>query len=162
MMTPKAAANHTPSLGSDAPDDKMRAPYLGVHMRRPFCLFGHVTPHGPIQAMPWMCTRHNFTLTSPVNLQKLNVASAPYTTCSHACIKDVIINGDGSCGNGWVCEHRWPPIAGMAGFAKASNGMGNDHWWNEGNSAAWGRGGRAFIAITKQTPLERTFYTGEI
>ena len=27
-----------------------------------------------------MCTRHNFTLTSPLTLQKLNVASAPYTT----------------------------------------------------------------------------------
>ena len=39
-MTPKAAANHAPWLGSDAPDDKMR---------RPFCLFGHVTPHGPIR-----------------------------------------------------------------------------------------------------------------
>ena len=56
VMTPNAAANHTPSLGSDAPDDKMhapddkmRAPYLGVHVRRPFCLFGHVTPHGPIR-----------------------------------------------------------------------------------------------------------------
>ena len=49
VMTPNAAANHTPSLSSDAPDDKMRAPYLGVHMRRPFCLFGHVAPHEPIR-----------------------------------------------------------------------------------------------------------------
>ena len=49
LMTPKAAANHTPSLSSDAPDDKMHAPYLGVHVRQPFCLFGHVTPHGPIR-----------------------------------------------------------------------------------------------------------------
>ena len=49
VMTPNAAANHKPSLSSDAPDDKMRAPYLGVHVRRPFCLFGHVTPHGPIR-----------------------------------------------------------------------------------------------------------------
>ena len=49
VMTPKAAANHAPSHSSDAPDDKMRAPYLGVHVRRPFCLFGHVTPHGPIR-----------------------------------------------------------------------------------------------------------------
>ena len=38
-----------PLRRSDAPRDAMRAPYLGVHMRRPFCLFGHVTPHGPIR-----------------------------------------------------------------------------------------------------------------
>ncbi|KAF4532471.1 hypothetical protein B566_EDAN003047 [Ephemera danica] len=25
----------------------------------------------------------------------------------------VVINPDGSCGNGWVCEHRWPQIVGM-------------------------------------------------
>ena len=48
VMTPNTAANHTPSLGSDAPDDKMRAPYLEGHVRRPFCLFGHMTPHEPI------------------------------------------------------------------------------------------------------------------
>ena len=67
MMTPKAVANHTPSLSSDVPDDKMHAPYLGVHVRRAFCLFGHVTD--------------GYTSsTSPVTLQKLNVASAPYTT----------------------------------------------------------------------------------
>ena len=49
VMTPNAAANQAAPLGSDAPDDKMRAPYLGVHVHRPFCLFGHVTPHGPIR-----------------------------------------------------------------------------------------------------------------
>ena len=49
VMMRIAAANHAPSLGGDPPDDKMRAPYLGVHVRQPFCLFGHVTPHGPIR-----------------------------------------------------------------------------------------------------------------
>ena len=62
VMTPNAAANHTPSLSSDAPDNKMRAPYLGVHVCRPFCLFGQ-------SGMPCMRTRHNSTLTSPVTLQ---------------------------------------------------------------------------------------------
>ena len=38
-----------PSLSSDAPDDKMRTPYLGVHVRRSFFLFGHVTSHEPIR-----------------------------------------------------------------------------------------------------------------
>ena len=48
-MTSNAAANQAPLRRSDAPSDTMRAPYLGVHVRRPFCLFGHVTPHGPIR-----------------------------------------------------------------------------------------------------------------
>ena len=40
-------ANHAASLTRQVPSDKICAPYLGVHVRRPFCLFGHVTPHGP-------------------------------------------------------------------------------------------------------------------
>ena len=74
-MTPNAAANHMPSLSSDAPDDKMRTPYLGVHMCAPFCLFGHVTTHGQ-SGMPWIPYT---SVTSPVTLQKLKVASALYT-----------------------------------------------------------------------------------
>ena len=46
VMTPNAATNHTLSLSSDSPNDKMRAPYLEVHVRTPYCLFGHVTPQG--------------------------------------------------------------------------------------------------------------------
>ena len=48
-MMPKAAANHAALLSSDAPSDMMRVPYLGIHVRWPFCLFGHVTPHRPIR-----------------------------------------------------------------------------------------------------------------
>ena len=47
--------------------------------------------------------------------------------------KDVIINEDGTCGNGWVCEHRWQAIAGMAGFAKAVSGESRGNWWQSGN-----------------------------
>jgi len=32
------------------------------------------------------------------------------------------VNADGSCGNGWVCEHRWRQIANMAAFAAAADG----------------------------------------
>jgi alpha-amylase len=35
----------------------------------------------------------------------------------------VIINPDGTCGNGWVCEHRWPQIANMVAFRAAVDGM---------------------------------------
>jgi len=74
--------------------------------------------------------------------------------------KDVIINADGSCGGGWVCEHRWPAIAGMAGFAKAANGQPLTNWWSEGNKAAFSRGNKAFIVITNEGTLDRTFSTG--
>ena len=76
VMTPNAPTNHAASPGSDAPSDKMWAPYLGVHVRAPFCLFGHVTPHGPIRDALDGYT----SSTSPVTLQKLNVVSALYTT----------------------------------------------------------------------------------
>lgn len=74
--------------------------------------------------------------------------------------KDVVINADGSCGNGWVCEHRWPAIAGMAGFAKAANGQPMTNWWSEGNKAAYARGNRAFVVLTNEGTLDRTFFTG--
>lgn len=74
--------------------------------------------------------------------------------------KNVVINADGSCGNGWVCEHRWRAIAGMAGFAKAANGQPMTNWWSEGNKAAFSRGNKAFIAITNEGTLDRTFQTG--
>uniref|UniRef100_A0A0A9XYF7 Alpha-amylase n=1 Tax=Lygus hesperus TaxID=30085 RepID=A0A0A9XYF7_LYGHE len=34
-------------------------------------------------------------------------------------IKEVLVNG--SCGNGWVCEHRWPEISAMVRFAQEMN-----------------------------------------
>jgi alpha-amylase len=75
--------------------------------------------------------------------------------------KDIVINADGTCADGWICEHRWQAIAGMAGFAKAANGQPFTNWWTEGNKAAYSRGNRAFIVITNEaTPLDRTFYTG--
>ena len=33
-----------------------------------------------------------------------------------------VINEDGSCGNGWVCEHRWRAIKNLVGFQAASVG----------------------------------------
>lgn len=75
-------------------------------------------------------------------------------------IKDVIINPDGSCGNGWVCEHRWKAIAGMASFSKAVKGTDVGGWWISGNQAAWRRGFKGFIALTNQPPLDELMATG--
>ena len=32
------------------------------------------------------------------------------------------VNADGTCGNGWVCEHRWRQIKNMAAFGAAALG----------------------------------------
>ena len=50
VMTRRPQPIGAPLLGGDAPSDAMRWPCCGEHVRRPFCLFGHVTPHGPILA----------------------------------------------------------------------------------------------------------------
>uniref|UniRef100_F6ZTX2 alpha-amylase n=1 Tax=Ciona intestinalis TaxID=7719 RepID=F6ZTX2_CIOIN len=57
------------------------------------------------------------------------------------------INADGSCGNGWVCEHRWRQIKNMMGFAVAAQGQGVSNWWSNGQQIAFSRGDRAFLAI---------------
>ena len=62
---------------------------------------------------------------------------------------------DGSCGNGWVCEHRWEAVAGMVGFAKATRDQAAEDFWSEGNQAAWRRGNNGFVAISNEVPLTR-------
>ena len=49
VMTRTPQPIGAPLLGSDAPSDATRPPCCGNHVRRPFCLFGHVTPHEPIR-----------------------------------------------------------------------------------------------------------------
>ncbi|XP_044734694.1 alpha-amylase-related protein-like [Chrysoperla carnea] len=71
------------------------------------------------------------------------------------------INADNSCGNGWVCEHRWRPIYGMVQF---KNVVGDDapltNWWDNGsNQIAFCRGNRGFIAINKSGNLKQTLQT---
>ena len=57
----------------------------------------------------------------------------------------------GQCTNGWVCEHRWPQIAGMVGFRNAVAGTAVWNWWDNGsNQIAFSRGGRGFIAFNGQ------------
>ena len=57
-----------------------------------------------------------------------------------------------SCGNGWVCEHRWKTIAPMFAFAAAVEGQPVNDWWDNGNNQiAWGRGDKGFIVINKDS-----------
>jgi alpha-amylase len=64
---------------------------------------------------------------------------------------------------GWVCEHRYRPIANMVGFRNAVNGDWNvTNWWSNGNNQiAFGRGSLGFVAINKEgSALVRSFATG--
>lgn len=67
---------------------------------------------------------------------------------SNGNLRSPIINSDNTCGNGWVCEHRWRQIYNMVGFRNAANHTGINNWWDNGqNQIAFCRGDAAFIAI---------------
>ncbi|XP_059839656.1 pancreatic alpha-amylase-like [Hypanus sabinus] len=62
--------------------------------------------------------------------------------------KPVTLNPDTTCGNGWVCEHRWRQIRNMAIFRNVVGQNPLTNWWDNGsNQIAFGRGARGFIAI---------------
>jgi alpha-amylase len=51
-----------------------------------------------------------------------------------------------------VCEHRDPLIAAMVGFRRSVAGMPIDHWWDNGaNAIAFSRGGKGFVAISRES-----------
>ncbi|XP_025755756.1 pancreatic alpha-amylase [Oreochromis niloticus] len=76
--------------------------------------------------------------------------------------KPVIVNSDQTCGNGWVCEHRWRQITNMVIFRNVVNGQPQSNWWdNQGNQVAFGRGNRGFIVFNNEDwDLNVTLNTG--
>ncbi|XP_066583893.1 alpha-amylase 1-like [Prorops nasuta] len=70
-----------------------------------------------------------------------------------------IIYKDNTCGNGWVCEHRWRQIYNMVRFRNAVNGTNQNSWWENGNNQiAFCRGDSGFIAINAEhSDLKTTF-----
>jgi len=63
-------------------------------------------------------------------------------------ILPVIINPDLTCGNGWMCEHRWRPIYNMVKFRNVVEGTSLTNWWDNGNNQiAFCRGNKGFITI---------------
>lgn len=61
------------------------------------------------------------------------------------------VNADGSCGNGWVCEHRWRQITNMVKFRNVVKGTSVEDFWDNGsNQIAFCRGNRGFIAFNGQ------------
>lgn len=63
-------------------------------------------------------------------------------------ILPVTVNPDMTCGNGWVCEHRWRQIYNMVGFRNVVKGTQVENFWDNGkDQIAFSRGNRGFIAI---------------
>ncbi|KAI1290783.1 Alpha-amylase 1 [Halotydeus destructor] len=75
--------------------------------------------------------------------------------------KWVKVNPDDSCAFGWVCEHRWRPIANMVEFRNVAGDEPVVGWWdNGGHAIAFGRQGRAFIAMNNDdSQLIEWFWT---
>jgi len=74
-------------------------------------------------------------------------------------------NYDGSCSgnngtNGWLCQHRWLPIAGMVGFRNnvGSASMSN---WNSPSSQqiSFGRGSAGYVAINNEDSAWKATFT---
>ncbi|XP_041985036.1 alpha-amylase 2-like [Aricia agestis] len=62
------------------------------------------------------------------------------------------INSDNTCGNGWICQHRWRQIYAMVAFRNAAANTVLTNWWDNGsNQIAFCRGNRAFIAFNIDT-----------
>ncbi|XP_058813299.1 alpha-amylase A-like [Topomyia yanbarensis] len=61
------------------------------------------------------------------------------------------INDDNSCGNGWICEHRWRQIYNMVEFRNTVRGTSLNDWWdNGGQQIAFCRGGKGFVAFNNE------------
>ncbi|EGV96609.1 Pancreatic alpha-amylase [Cricetulus griseus] len=76
--------------------------------------------------------------------------------------KEVTINPDTTCGNDWVCEHRWRQIRNMVAFRNVVSGQPFSNWWDNGsNQVAFGRGNRGFIVFNNDDwSLSTTLQTG--
>uniref|UniRef100_A0A8C5Q0H5 Alpha-amylase n=1 Tax=Leptobrachium leishanense TaxID=445787 RepID=A0A8C5Q0H5_9ANUR len=77
-------------------------------------------------------------------------------------IKAVTINADTTCGNDWVCEHRWRQIKNMIIFRNVVDGQSFANWWDNGsNQIAFGRGNKGFIIFNNDDwQLDVTLSTG--
>lgn len=77
-------------------------------------------------------------------------------------IQSPTFNADGSCGGGWICEHRWLQIHNMVKFKNAVAGTTVANWWDNGkNKIAFSRGNRGFIIFNgENTLLNENLQTG--
>ncbi|RXN12673.1 pancreatic alpha-amylase-like isoform X2 [Labeo rohita] len=76
--------------------------------------------------------------------------------------KPVPINPDSTCGDGWVCEHRWCQIKNMVAFRNVVNGQAFSNWWDNGsNQISFSHGSKGFIVFNNDDwELNETLSTG--
>lgn len=80
---------------------------------------------------------------------------ANYTT------KTVPVGADEtSCGNDWVCEHRWRPVANMVAFRNAVVGTSKENYYNQNNQIAFSRGHVGFFAMARDGHMDLVLQTG--
>lgn len=89
-----------------------------------------------------------------------NWIGPPHNTTDFT-ITRVKVNADGSCSNGWICEHRWRQIANMVEFRNVAENEPMVDWWDNGkDQIAFSRRRRAFVAINNEDyPLNQQIQT---
>ncbi|XP_059050934.1 alpha-amylase 4N-like [Achroia grisella] len=72
------------------------------------------------------------------------------------------VNKDDTCGNGWVCEHRWRQIYQMVAFRNAVGKERVQNWWDNGNNQiAFSSGNKGFIIFNVEgRNLNESLQTG--
>ncbi|XP_030845803.1 alpha-amylase B-like [Strongylocentrotus purpuratus] len=75
---------------------------------------------------------------------------------------NVVINAEGLCDGGWVCEHRWSAIRNMVCFRNVAGDEPVENWWDNGdNFIAFSRGDKAFFALNNERVRQsETLQTG--
>ncbi|EEZ98454.1 alpha-amylase [Tribolium castaneum] len=69
-------------------------------------------------------------------------------------------NKDNTCGNGYVCEHRWREIYSMVQFRNVVAGTGVENFWsNDDQQISFCRGNKGFIVFTNWGDVERDLQT---
>ena len=73
-----------------------------------------------------------------------------------------VINSQGTCDKGWVCEHRWRQIRNMVGFRNIVKDSKLTKWWTNGkDQIAFARGNLGFIVFNNQNQdLKQRLETG--
>lgn len=67
---------------------------------------------------------------------------------------------DGTCGGGWVCEHRWRQIYNMIGFRNVVKDSLIRNWWSNGDQQiAFCRGELGFVAFTNYGNIAQKLQT---
>nr|KAG5697641.1 hypothetical protein BaRGS_011190 [Batillaria attramentaria] len=106
-------------------------------------------PYGVARVM----SSYNFTDATQVNM-------GPPST--NEVTDRVVINGDGGCDGGWVCEHRWRQVYNMVAFRNVAGSEPVANWWTGADyQIAFSRGNRTFIAFNLESfDFKATLQTG--